>query len=69
MRFVVTFARFWYDFIVGEDWKIAIAVLVALLSGGALLAAGTSNAVLLPVTGALIVVAFTAVVILDVRTR
>jgi hypothetical protein len=68
MRFIVTFARFWYDFIVGDDWKVAIAVLVALLTGGALLAAGTPNAVLLPATGILIVVAFIAVMIIDVRT-
>ncbi|MGH8886517.1 MAG: hypothetical protein ACRDYX_15340 [Egibacteraceae bacterium] len=68
MRFIVKFARFWYNFIIGDDWKIAIAVLVALLTGGALLAAGTPNAVLLPVTGLLIVVTFTIVVILDVHT-
>jgi hypothetical protein len=69
MRYITKFARFWYEFVVGDDWKIAIAVLVALLTGGALLAAGTSNAVLLPVTGLLIIVAFTTVVIIDVRTR
>jgi hypothetical protein len=69
MQYIAKFARFWYQFIIGDDWKIAIAVLVALLTGGALLAAGTSNAVLLPVTGILIIVAFTTVVIIDVRTQ
>ena len=30
MRFIVGFGRFWYDFIVGDDWRIAVLVLVAL---------------------------------------
>jgi len=41
MRFVVGFGRFWWDFIIGEDWKIAAGVAVV-LAGGALLVAGTS---------------------------
>jgi hypothetical protein len=41
MRFVVGFGRFWWDFIVGEDWKIAAGV-VAVLTIGALLVVGTS---------------------------
>jgi hypothetical protein len=24
------FARFWYDFVVGDDWRIAVGVLIAL---------------------------------------
>jgi hypothetical protein len=27
---VKNFARFWYDFIVGDDWTIAVGVIVAL---------------------------------------
>jgi hypothetical protein len=30
VRHVVAFARFWYDFIVGDDWRVAVAVVVAL---------------------------------------
>lgn len=30
MTKLVTFGRFWYDFIVGDDWRIAAAVVVAL---------------------------------------
>ena len=41
MRFVVGFGRFWWDFIVGEDWKIAAGVAVV-LAVGALLVAATS---------------------------
>lgn len=40
MRFLSGFARFWWDFIVGEDWRIAAGVTVV-LAGGALLVAGT----------------------------
>jgi hypothetical protein len=31
MSFLVGFGRFWYDFIVGDDWTIAAAVVVALI--------------------------------------
>jgi hypothetical protein len=24
------FLRFWYDFVVGDDWRVAVAVIVAL---------------------------------------
>lgn len=41
MRFVVGFFRFWYDFIVGDDWRIAAGI-VAVLAPGALLVASTS---------------------------
>ena len=40
LRFVVGFGRFWWDFIVGEDWKIAAGV-AAVLGSGAALVAGT----------------------------
>jgi hypothetical protein len=30
------FARFWVDFIVGEDWRIAAGVVLLLLGGGGL---------------------------------
>lgn len=40
MRFLSGFARFWWDFIVGEDWRIAAGVTLV-LAGGALLVAGT----------------------------
>ncbi len=40
MRFVYGFARFWYDFIVGDDWRIAVGI-AAVLTPGALLVAST----------------------------
>lgn len=30
MRFLINFVRFWYDFIVGDDWRVAVGVVVAL---------------------------------------
>ncbi len=30
MRFVFAFFRFWYDFIVGEDWRVAVGILAAI---------------------------------------
>ncbi|HEY2776795.1 MAG TPA: hypothetical protein VGI77_02740 [Gaiellaceae bacterium] len=38
IRFVVGFGRFWWDFIIGEDWKIAAGVAVVLVVGGTLTA-------------------------------
>jgi hypothetical protein len=32
------FARFWYDFVIGDDWKIAAAVGAVLLAGAAVVA-------------------------------
>lgn len=40
MRFASGFARFWWDFIVGDDWRIAVGVSLV-LGCGALLVAGT----------------------------
>ncbi len=31
MRYVVAFFRFWYEFIVGDDWLVAAGVVVALV--------------------------------------
>lgn len=52
------FGRFWYDFVVGDDWRIALAVVLALGLTAALAATGipawwvlpAAVAVLLPVS-------------------
>ena len=38
MRFVTGFARFWWDFVIGEDWRIAAGVVVVLGAGAVLVA-------------------------------
>jgi hypothetical protein len=30
MRLIVGFGKFWYDFIVGDDWRIAVGVVLAI---------------------------------------
>ncbi len=39
MAFLTAFGRFWWDFIVGDEWRIAAGVLVV-LTAGALAVAG-----------------------------
>jgi hypothetical protein len=56
MRFLRAFGRFWYDFIVGDDWRIAAGVVLVLAAGAALVATGAvSDDVLVPLVGAGIV--------------
>lgn len=30
MRYIIAFLKFWYDFIVGDDWTIAASIAVAI---------------------------------------
>ena len=30
MKYIVGFGRFWYDFIIGDDWRVAAGVVIAL---------------------------------------
>lgn len=70
MRFVRGFFGFWYDFIVGDDWKIAAAVVVALTLGaiGVAASAGTLS-ILVPLIAVLVFAAFTIALVPDVRKR
>ena len=40
MRWITQFAAFWYDFIVGDDWVVAVGVVVALALSAALVRSG-----------------------------
>ena len=31
MQFIVNFVKFWYDFIIGDDWTVAAVVAVTLV--------------------------------------
>jgi hypothetical protein len=68
MKFLKAFGAFWYDFIIGDDWKIAAAVVIAV---GILVAAVKAKVFDdhgLAILGAvLVVVAFTVSLLLDVR--
>jgi hypothetical protein len=62
------FGRFWFDFVVGDDWRIALGV-VLVLGLGALLVAidvvGTN--VLMPLLAAAIVAVVAASIVLGAR--
>jgi hypothetical protein len=59
MRFLGSFLRFWYDFIVGDDWTVAAGVVVALSATALLAHVGLPAWWLLPVA---VVVVLTVVV-------
>jgi hypothetical protein len=40
VRYLVGFGRFWWDFVVGDDWRAAAAVVVAIGATAALAAGG-----------------------------
>lgn len=54
MGFINSFARFWYDFIIGDDWRVAVAVVVALALAALLAHAHVAAWPLLPVVVILI---------------
>jgi len=59
MSLVIGFLRFWYEFIVGDAWEIAVGVVVVLAMGATLLRSGTVSPALVP----LLVAAGIAVVV------
>jgi uncharacterized membrane protein YoaK (UPF0700 family) len=70
MRFLRSFGRFWYDFVIGDDWKIAAAVVLALGTVVGLLRGKVFGDHTLAVVGAAIIVAFFAVSLaIDVRPK
>jgi hypothetical protein len=45
----VRFARFWWDFVVGDDWRAAAGVVIALGATAAIVAAGVNAWWLMPI--------------------
>ncbi len=43
MRYVGAFVRFWYEFIVGDDWRIAAGVVGVLAIGALVVLAGDAQ--------------------------
>lgn len=60
------FGRFWWDFLVGDDPKIAAAV-VLVLGGGAVAVAVTTGSWVAVLVGAALVAAFVVTLVIDVR--
>jgi hypothetical protein len=68
MRVVRGFLRFWYDFVIGDDWRIALGVVLVLAAGGVLVATGAvSDDVLVPAVGAGIVAVVSASIVIGAR--
>lgn len=64
MRYVVGFGRFWWDFIIGEDWKIAAGVALVLAVGAVLVSGtGLSDTAVSLLAGAGIVAVVTASIV------
>ena len=48
MKYAVALVRFWYDFVIGDDWLIALAVVIAMGVVGLLAYDGVNAWWLLP---------------------
>jgi hypothetical protein len=58
MKHIVAFFRFWYDFIVGDDWRVAAAVVTAIALTALVAGTGVAAWWLMPV--AVVVVLYTS---------
>lgn len=57
-RRFLAFCRFWYDFVIGDDWRLAVAVVIAL--GATTIASGLTDVALWWVVIVAVVVALPA---------
>jgi hypothetical protein len=48
VRYLVAFGLFWYDFVVGDDWSIAVGVVVAIAAAALLVNSGINAFWLVP---------------------
>jgi hypothetical protein len=70
MTFVRAVFQFCYDFIIGDDWKIAAAVVTVLAAGAAAVLLGAGNAaVLAPLLAIGLGAAFTLSMLIDTNPR
>ena len=67
MRYLVGFGRFWYEFIVGDDWRIAAGVTLVLAVGALVETAGLGGAWLPPILAVGFAIVFAAPVLVRVR--
>jgi hypothetical protein len=66
--FIKGFGQFWYDFIIGDDWKIAAAVVSVLLVGVVCVKSGLADATFLaPLLAVGVGFAFVVALLVDVR--
>jgi len=68
MKFLKSFGQFWYDFIIGDDWKIAVAVVLGLTVLLGVMKADVLGDHALAVVGGIVLVVFFAISLaIDVR--
>lgn len=48
MKWLRGFGRFWWDFVIGDDWRVAVVVAAGIGATAALVAAGVNAWWLLP---------------------
>lgn len=48
MKYLANFGQFWYDFIVGDDWTVAVGVVIALALTALLARSGVTAWWLMP---------------------
>jgi hypothetical protein len=54
VKYVVSFGRFWWDFVVGDDWRAAVGVVLAIGATAAFAAAGVGVWWTMPLAVALV---------------
>jgi hypothetical protein len=54
MRWLAGFGRFWWEFVIGDDWLVAVLVVLAIAATAVLAAAGVTAWWLLPLAVLLI---------------
>jgi hypothetical protein len=69
MNLLKAFGKFWYEFIIGDDWKIAVAVVTALAGVYLVMASGLSDHVVAVLGAVLIIGLFSASLAVDTRRR
>lgn len=70
VRFLKAFGRFWYDFVVGDDPKIAIGIGSVLVLGAVLSASGPVGGGVVVLLAVLLFAAFAVSMVVDVtRSR
>ncbi len=61
-RWIMSFARFWYDFVIGDDWRIAAGVLAVLVAAALAVAAGVPSSAVAVLAGCLFLLVFSVAV-------
>lgn len=49
MRYLTSFGQFWYEFIVGDDWTVAIGVVIGLVLTALLVRSGMAAWWVMPI--------------------